>query len=116
MSELERDLQARVIEALTLYLGNGARGYVDRRDAGSVSRRHRSRKAAGVPDLMVVLARGRVCWIELKRKGRTSNASNPETVAAQAAWKARALRLGHAFAVVDDVAQAVAFVSEVMSR
>lgn len=113
MTELEASLQSRVISTLTLYLGNGARGYVDRRDAGAVSRRYRQKRAAGTPDLQVVLAHGLICWIELKRPGRATKKRADQE--AQAAWQARARRLGHKFVVADSVEGAIAFVRRVES-
>lgn len=101
----EAAIQKAIIAALTLLLGNGARGWVERTNAGSVSRRMRGAKP-GTPDLQVCLSRGRTCRIEVKRLGgKLSPAQN--------AWNERAVRLGHNVAIVDSVDQAINFVREV---
>ena len=55
---------------------------------------------------MVLLSRGRVAWIEFKAPG---GKLSPE----QTGWHARAVRLGHAVAVLDDAQAAVEFVRRV---
>jgi hypothetical protein len=67
----------------------------------------------GTPDICVIHPRG---WIEVKLPGLTTSQqrrqSNPETIAAQAAWRARADRLGVRHAVVTSVVETLRIVGE----
>lgn len=67
----------------------------------------------GTPDVLVIHPRAH---LEIKLPGLTASQkrrqSNPETIAAQAAWRERADRLGVRHAVVTSVAEALRVVKE----
>ena len=104
----EDELQAAVIEALRyafpkfeiVAVPNG--GYRDPREAAKLKR---TGVVAGIPDIIVAMHTGRVCWIEMKTStGRLSEK--------QREIHERLATLGHAVCVCRDVHEAVAFVRE----
>jgi hypothetical protein len=69
---------------------------------------------AGTPDWLVLLPHGRSVWLEVKdpesdKKNRTSKTADD-----QAAWKARAARIGHLVFKVTTPSEAIAACQEAM--
>lgn len=109
--KLEGDVKAELLAALAPLEALG-RIIVIRQQAGTRSGGRMRLGKPGTPDLQVLVAGGRTLFIELKRSGNKSGkkSSNPKTIAAQAAWRERAAKLGHDVQVCDDAAHAKALV------
>jgi hypothetical protein len=107
-SQTEDELQAAVVQALRLQFpktvvaaipNGGSRNVVE------AAKMKRTGTLAGVPDVVVALPSGRVCWIECKSAtGKLSGAQ--QTIIE------RLGALGHPVRVCRDVGDAVAFVRE----
>lgn len=99
----ESRLQLAIVKALTLALGGGSRGFVIEQNAVK-SRRVKRGPKAGIPDLQVVLTRGRVLWIEIKTP-------TGELEDSQVDWHMKAIKLSHVVFVCRSVQEAIDVVS-----
>lgn len=107
-NQTEDELQAAVIEALRLQFPRAIVAAVPNggsRNPIEAAKMKRTGTLAGVPDIIVALPSGRVCWLEVKTaSGRVSGA--------QQGIMERLGALGHPVRVCRDVSDALAFVRE----
>ena len=107
-SQSEDELQAAVVEALRLQFPRAVVAAIPNggsRHPGEARKLKRTGVLAGVPDIVVALPTGRVCWLELKT-GRNSTSEAQNTILG------RLESLGHHVRVCREVSDALAFVRE----
>lgn len=104
----EDELQAAVVEALRLQFPRAVVAAIPNGGSRHIAEAVKMKKTgtlAGIPDIVVALPTGRVCWLELK-VGRNTTSAAQDTILA------RLEALGHAVAICRDVSDALAFVKE----